>query len=86
MNQLPLPGARERDRAAIADLCRLSDQDRSKTVATLRRACRAIEEEDIRYGCASTPPHAGAPGCGTSWSAGRGMSRGPVSLRCWPVR
>ncbi len=40
---------RERDRAAIADLCRLSDRDRSKTVAILRRACRAIEEEDTRY-------------------------------------
>ncbi len=41
--------ARERDRAAIADLCRLSDQDRSKTVAILRRVCRVIEEEDTRY-------------------------------------
>jgi len=41
--------ARERDRAAIADLCRLGDQDRSKTVAILRRVCRVIEEEDTRY-------------------------------------
>jgi len=47
--------ARERDRAAIADLCRLSDQDRSKTVAILRRACRAIEEEDTRYSLGVDP-------------------------------
>ena len=54
--------ARDRQRAAIAELCRLEDPRRRRSVDKLRRACEIIEAEDTRYRLLIKPSKMGREG------------------------